>query len=580
MVRLSFQQTRTINLAKAHTVAGLSKALSDLATALGRRVDTAPEPARAERAEQLRRHVAEYLAPRAADLSAPLVVVLLGSTGVGKSSLFNAIAGGPLSESGLIRPTTRRPVALVHPADSPHVRKDGSLAGISGRDQLDVRVDPAIAPGLVIVDAPDFDSVERSNRELAVQLLEAADLVIFVTTVTRYADQVPWDILARAHQRGVPLLAVINRMPTDTADEAAVMADYRALIERGELDRQGAFGDLEVVSVPEGAIDPASDGLRRKDIGRILEAIERLRHDDVERRSVAKRSLDTALAGLPEAVERIAAEVEREQEAAASLLRALESSYRAARNELNREIETGTFLRAEVLRQWLDFVNAGPVARYISEGVGRVAAALRNLIRPTPPPPAPEVREAAFADLVTSVVRHTDTAASKTAAIWVDDAHGAMALSKEAALWGSSPELVSALTAQLEEWMEVIGDEIQVMGVQRKGRAQAASIGLNVLGTSAILAVFIHTGGLTGAELGIGAATAVLNQKLLEAIFGEGNVAAFVNRARARLDLILDSVFTSEQHRFISALGPMAETTDLASDLRRAAHAASRTEPQ
>ena len=87
------------------------------------------------------------------------------------------------------------------------------------------------------------------------------------------------------------------------------MADYRALIERGDLDRQGAFGDLEVVSVPEGAIDPATDGLRREAVGPILEAIERLRQDDDERRSMARRSLDTALAGLPEAVERIAAEV-------------------------------------------------------------------------------------------------------------------------------------------------------------------------------------------------------------------------------------------------------------------------------
>jgi hypothetical protein len=101
-----------------------------------------------------------------------------------------------------------------------------------------------------------------------------------------------------------------------------------------------------------------------------------------------------------------------------------------------------------------------------------------------------------------------------------------------------------------------------------------ASIGLNVLGTSAILAVFVHTGGLTGAELGIGAATAVLNQKLLEAIFGEGNVAAFVNRARARLDQILEAVFEGDKKRFIVSLGPLSERTDLAAELRRAAQTA------
>jgi hypothetical protein len=100
LLRLSSQQTRRINLAEAHTVAELSEALSDLATALARRVETAPDADRAARAEQLRRDVAEYLAPRAADLSAPLVVVLLGSTGVDKSGL----PGDSLSESGLIRP--------------------------------------------------------------------------------------------------------------------------------------------------------------------------------------------------------------------------------------------------------------------------------------------------------------------------------------------------------------------------------------------------------------------------------------------------------------------------------------------
>ena len=554
----------------------LSHPLQDLAAALQRRAATAPDPTRAERARQLHSHVSDYLVPRAADLSAPLVVVLMGSTGVGKSSLFNAIAGSRLSESGLLRPTTRRPVALAHPIDAPTVREGALLPGLARRDQLDVRIDPDIAPGLVIVDAPDFDSVEGSNRELAIELLEGADLVIFVTTVTRYADQVPWDILARARQRGVPLLAVINRMPIDSDEATAVMADYRALIERGELDRQGAFGDLELVSVVEGAIDQAIDGLQRDAVGPILAAIERLRHGHEERKSIVRRSLDSALVGLPEPVEKIAAEVEREQQEAGSLRKALESSYSAARNDLTREIESGSFLRTEVLRQWLDFVNAGPLARFLSEGIGRIAAGIRNLVRPSAPGPAPEVREAAFTDLVASVIRHADTAASHTAIVWVEQPQGAAALSDQAGLWGASPGMAASLNAQLEEWTEEIGDQIRVMGAQRQGRAQAASIGLNVLGTSAILAVFVHTGGLTGAELGIGAATAVLNQKLLETIFGERNVAAFVNQARGRLDQILDSVFEAEQQRFIAALGPMADPNDLASELRRAAHAATR----
>lgn len=550
---------------------GLSQALQELAAALERRVDTAPDPTRSQRAEQIRRHVSEYLAPRAADLSTPLLVVLLGSTGVGKSSLFNAIAGTRLSESGLLRPTTRRPVALMHPDDLPVA---GLLPGLDNPGRVDVRTDPAIARGLVIVDAPDFDSVERSNRDSAVELMEAADLVIFVTTVTRYADQVPWDILARARQRGVPLLAVINRMPTEPDEAAAVMADYQTLIERGDLDGQGAFGHLDVVSVPEGAIDPVTDGLQRAAIAPILDGIERLRLGVDERRSLARRSLQSALAGLPAAVEAIAAEVEREEEAGAALRRTLESFYQAARNELTREIESGTFLRAEVLRQWLDFVNAGPLARFLSVGVGRIAASIRNLLRPTAPPPSPEVREVAFADLVASVVRHADSAAARTAAVWVEEPHGAAALSENGGLWGASPDLAPKLDARLAEWMEEIGDEIRTIGAQRKGRAQVASIGLNVLGTSAILAVFVHTGGLTGAELGIGAATAVLNQKLLEAIFGEGNVAAFVNRARARLDQILEAVFEGDKKRFIVSLGPLSERTDLAAELRRAAQTA------
>ena len=78
-----------------------------LGAALRRRVASAPGE-RGARSESLRRHVEEYLLPRAADLDAPLLVVILGSTGSGKSSLLNALARAAVSPSGVLRPTTRR----------------------------------------------------------------------------------------------------------------------------------------------------------------------------------------------------------------------------------------------------------------------------------------------------------------------------------------------------------------------------------------------------------------------------------------------------------------------------------------
>jgi energy-coupling factor transporter ATP-binding protein EcfA2 len=545
-------------------------ALRDLAAALERRAEGAPEPDRAARAEQLRRHVVDYLLPRALNAAAPLVVVILGSTGSGKSSLFNALAGRAASPSGVLRPTTRRPIALVHPADA------GAplLPGMSARDAVELVADPSTRRGLVVVDAPDFDSVELANRALAVELLEAADLVIFVTTASRYADQVPWTMLERARQRGVPLLAVLNRLPLDTSDAESVVDDYRQHLERGRLAGAGAFGRLEVVPVDEGDLDPATDALGANAIAPIRAALDRLTADDAARRALARRSLAAALEGLPAAVDAVALEVDEEDAAARALLAAVDRAYRERRAALGEELGRGAFLRAEVLRQWQDFVGAGQVARILAQGIGRVTATIRSLFRPGPAAPAVEVREAAFADLVALTVQHADAAARRAATDWVEDAFGARAVAVDGRLWGASTGLADRLSADLEAWAAGVGDQIRALGEQRKGWAQVASIGVNAVGTSAILAVFVHTGGLTGTEVGITAATAVVNQKLLEAIFGEANVAAFVARARAALGTLLDAAFESERRRFDEALGLPVFLAGLADGLRGAARRA------
>ena len=66
----------------------------------------------------------------------------------------------------------------------------------------------------------------------------------------------------------------------------------------------------------------------------------------------------------------------------------------------------------------------------------------------------------------------------------------------------------------------------------------------------------------------------MVNQKLLEAIFGEANVAAFVASARAALGTLLDAAFGDERRRFGDALGPLTDAGDLADQLRSAARRA------
>ena len=103
--------------------------------------------------------------------------------------------------------------------------------------------------GLVIVDSPDIDSLEDANRDVARELLDAADLWIFVTTAARYGDALPWDMLRSGAQRGASIALVLNR----------VTIDATAHVKRDLVDRLRAEGleslPLFVVGEEAGPID-------------------------------------------------------------------------------------------------------------------------------------------------------------------------------------------------------------------------------------------------------------------------------------------------------------------------------------
>ena len=166
---------------------------------------------------------------------------------------------------------------------------------------------------------------------LADQLVEAADLCCFVTTATRYADRVPWAVLSRVEERGLPLLVLVNRMPPDPGDRADILADIRRLVgEAGLSDVLAASADgphRELIGVREGDLAPDGDRLEPETIRTLEAEISRFRAGADARRELASRALAGSLAGLGDSLDRIADDVEHEAIDVEALRRTADRAY-------------------------------------------------------------------------------------------------------------------------------------------------------------------------------------------------------------------------------------------------------------
>ncbi|MFD0741351.1 GTPase [Phytohabitans flavus] len=170
------------------------------------------------------------------------VVALAGATGSGKSSLFNALARLDLSPVGVRRPTT----GMAHACVWGNLQGANRLldwVGVLPRHRfiresaLDGN-DEAALRGLVLLDLPDFDSVERSHRLEVDRLLGLVDLVVWVVDPQKYADRVVHTRYLQAfHNHKDVTVVVLNqadRLPP--AEVTRVLDDLRKLLDADDLD--------------------------------------------------------------------------------------------------------------------------------------------------------------------------------------------------------------------------------------------------------------------------------------------------------------------------------------------------------
>jgi hypothetical protein len=506
-----------------------------------------------EQRDKLIAQLDDYVVPRLVTIDAPLLAVVGGSTGAGKSTLVNSVVGRRVTVPGVLRPTTRSPVLVHNPADAHWFGPDRLLPDLKRTDHvtndqgdLQLVASDRLPAGVAILDAPDVDSVEERNRMLAAQLLAAADLWLFVTSAARYADQVPWDFLTEAAERSTAVAVVLDRTtPKAVREVASHLA--RMLTARG-------LGDSPLFTVPECDVGP--DGLLPPDaVSAIRIWLDRLAIDSAARSTVVRKTLDGAVRSLGHRARTVSDALKTQEQIGAQLRQDATRAYADGLRRVDEACADGTLLRGEVLARWQEFVGSGEIMRSLEDKVGRIRDRLVSAARGKPQP-AQRLTVAVETGLQTVLAEHAESAAEQTALAWRSLPAGAQLLRQAPDdLSRASRDFRKQAEETVREWQAAVLDLVRVEGADRRATARFLAFGVNGLGVALMVVVFAQTAGVTGAEIGVAAGTAVLGQRILEAVFGEQAVRRLVHEASRELHKRVETqLWQQERQRYLDIL--------------------------
>ncbi|MEV7414681.1 dynamin family protein [Streptomyces sp. NPDC089919] len=331
--------------------------------------------ARQTRAELLAQ-LDDYLVPRLMAPEAPVLAVIGGSTGAGKSTLVNSLVGRQVTEAGVLRPTTRTPVLVCHPDDHhwfagmrilpdlmrvwlpqgeeelvppaprrvPAGPRDGAGPAAGGHE-LRIETVSSLPRGLALLDAPDIDSLIVENRTLAAQLICAADIWVMVTTASRYADAIPWHLLRTAKEYDATLVTVLDRVPHQVLAE--VSRQYGALLTRAGL------GEVPRFTVPELPESTGGGGLLPATaVAPLFAWLSHRAQDPAARQQSVGRTAVGVLESLGRRMPELASAVAAQHAAAVRLTGAVEDAYQREGKRVRARLQSGAVLAGDALTRW------------------------------------------------------------------------------------------------------------------------------------------------------------------------------------------------------------------------------------
>ena len=517
-------------------------------------------------ARRIANQLNDYILPRLETIDAPLLAVVGGSTGAGKSTLVNSLVGRMVTQPGVIRPTTTSPVLVHHPADAFWFDGDRVLptlarSRVASNDasSLQLVAEPGIPRGLAILDAPDIDSVVTRNRDLAAQLLQAADLWVFVTSAARYADAVPWDFLNEAQNRHASVAVVCDRVPAEAMRE--VPADL------GRLMTDSGLADSPLFAVPETKTNDAGL-LPDQAVAPLRFFLSSLAQDQQKRREVIASTLSGAIGSVCERSSYVAGGLEAQAVAASRLYEDAQAIMAESSRSIAAQSADGPLLRGEVLARWHEVVGPGEFMRAMEAKVSWFRDRVVQVFKGAPPE-VEKVSVAVESGLESLILAQTQGGCERIESVWQTDPAGRSVLEgTDENLSRPSQGFDEAASRMVRAWQADVMELVAGEGMNKRSRARFMAFGVNGVSVALMLVVFAHTGGLSGAEAGIAGGSAVVAQRLLEALFGDDAVRRLAKVAKDQLDARVEGLLANEVTRYQAVLDTFGVDAELPARIR------------
>jgi energy-coupling factor transporter ATP-binding protein EcfA2 len=311
------------------------------------------------------------------DSDFPPIVCLVGGTGTGKSTLFNSLAKSKISEVGIRRPSTLQAVILVSQKFADQLEGAPFLSSYGGSHATIFKHDAPELADVVLVDTPDFDSVELSNRAIAYEFFIISDVLVFITSQEKYADLTGHEMQAQARQWGKKAIFVMNKVVSDTAynDFAKLVRALGYEAQPTAIERVEPSPDL----IPGLRDRPAfkelftgTDGEEGKDVRK--EELARLRKQTIASLKELTSSLQSEVqrvAVVNSEISRILAEVEQAMEAQLDAIVSddLEAQIRSRLQGLLRKYDI-LFVPRMMVRHAVRSLFSAVVEIFVPRGLG------------------------------------------------------------------------------------------------------------------------------------------------------------------------------------------------------------------